>query len=43
MTDEDKELRDKYFARIKELQEADRAYDAETFRWIGEDIGRIWD
>ena len=43
MTDEDKELRDKYFNRVRELAEADEAYDIETFRWIGEDIRRLWD
>lgn len=43
MTDEDRELRDKYFTRIKEIGEADATYNAETFRWIGEDIGHLWD
>ena len=42
-TPEDKELHKKYWEREKELDEVDRAYDIETFRWIGEDIRRIWD
>lgn len=43
MTDEDKELRDKYFERAKELAEVDNQYTIETFKWIGEDLGRLWD
>ena len=43
MSDEDKELRTKYFNRMKELEDVDCAYDVETFRWVGEDIRRIWD
>lgn len=42
-TPESKELSKKYFDRMKEIDDADRAYDIETFRWIGEDIRRIWD
>ena len=42
-TPEFEELRDKYFAREKELAEVDRQYAIETFKWIGEDLGRLWD
>ena len=43
MTPEDIELRDKYFKRVRELWDTDAKYDEETFRWLGEDIRRIWD
>ena len=43
MTPEDIELRDKYFKRVRELWDTDAEYDEETFRWLGEDIRRIWD
>ena len=43
LTPEEEEYRKKYFMRMDELLDADRAYDIDTFRWIGEDIRRLWD
>lgn len=40
---EAKELREKYYAREKEIREADQAYIEETYKWIGQDLGRFWD
>lgn len=42
-TPEEKELNKKYWAREEEIRKADEAYNIETYRWIGEDIGRLWD
>ena len=43
LTPEEEELRKKYFDRAKELANVDHEYNKETYRWIGEDIGRLWD
>ena len=43
LTPEEEEIRKKYFERAEEIRNADEAYDIETFRWIGEDIRRLWD
>lgn len=42
-TPEEQELRDNYFRRCKEIEEADQKYREDTYRWIGEDLGRMWD
>jgi len=43
LTPEEEEIRTKYFAREKEILDADIAYDIETFKWLAEDIRRMWD
>lgn len=43
MTDEDKELRDKYYKRQEELQKVDKRYAREVFGYFGENLGRWWD
>jgi len=42
-TPEEEEIRKKYWAREEEIRNADREYNAETYKWIGEDIDRLWD
>lgn len=42
LTPEEDEIRKKYFEREKEIHDADVAYDIETFKWLAEDIRRIW-
>lgn len=42
-TPEEKEIRKKYWEREEEIRKADREYNIETYRWIGEDIDRFWD
>ena len=42
-TEEFKALRDKYFAREREIQKTDQEYIEQTYKWIGEDLGRLWD
>ena len=42
-TPEEQKLRDNYFRRCKEIEEADQKYREDTYRWIGEDLGRMWD
>lgn len=37
------ELRDKYFAREKELRKVDQEYIEETYKWLVEDLQRLWD
>lgn len=43
LTPEEEEIRKKYFEREKEIHDADVAYDIETFKWLAEDIRRMWD
>lgn len=43
LTEEQAEIRKKYWEREKEIRAADDAYNIETYKWIGEDIGRFWD
>lgn len=43
LTPEEEELRQKYFAREREIHDADIAYDIETYKWLAEDLRRIWD
>lgn len=37
------ELRYKYFAREKELRKVDQEYIEETYKWLAEDLQRLWD
>ena len=43
LTPEQEEIRKKYWEREREIRDADNAYNVETYKWIGEDIGRLWD
>jgi hypothetical protein len=43
LTPEEEELRQKYFAREREIHDADIAYDIETYKWLAEDLRRMWD
>ena len=43
LTDEDKKLRDKYFARCKELAEVEARYAREVFAKFGENLNIFWD
>ena len=42
-TPEYQELRNKYWEREKEIRAADQKYIEETYKWIGEDLQRLWD
>jgi len=43
LTEEEKELRDKYFARENEIHLADELYNIETFKFLSEDLPHLWD
>ena len=43
LTPEEEVLRQKYFHREREIATADIAYDIETYKWLAEDLRRIWD
>ena len=36
-------LRDKYFAREKEIAKVDQEYIEDTYKWLAEDLSRMWD
>ena len=42
-TPEFRELRDKYFAREKEIAKVDQEYIENTYKWLAEDLQRFWD
>ena len=42
-TPEEETLLDNYFKRQEEISKADQEYIEQTYRWIGEDLGRLWD
>ena len=42
-TPEEETLRDNYFRRCEEIAKADQEYREDTFRWIGEDLPKLWD
>ena len=42
-TPEYRELREKYWAREKELAETDKQYIEEVYRFLGANLGRYWD
>ena len=42
-TEEEKELRDKYFARENEIHLADELYNIETWHFLSEDLEKFWD
>lgn len=42
-TPEEEELKNNYFRRVDEIAKADQKYREDTFRWIGEDLARMWD
>lgn len=39
----EKELIDKYLTREKEINDADQEYNETTWKWLGEDLGNLWD
>lgn len=43
LSPEEEEIRKKYWAREKEIRNADQAYIEKTFLWLGEDLGHYWD
>ena len=43
LNNEQEEIRKKYWEREKEIRDADDAYNKETWRWLGEDLGHFWD
>jgi len=42
-TPEEEDIRKRYWAREEEIRKADEEYNKETFRWLGEDLPRLWD
>jgi hypothetical protein len=42
LTPEEEDIRKRYFAREKEIHDADQAYIEDTYRFVGEDLTRIW-
>jgi len=42
-SEEQEEIRKKYWEREKEIRDADQAYIKETYKWLAEDLGRFWD
>lgn len=43
LTPEEEDIRKRYWEREKEIRAADEAYNAETWRWLGEDLKNFWD
>ena len=43
LTPEEEEIRKKYWAREKEIRDADQTYIEETYKWLAEDLGHMWD
>jgi len=43
LTPEEEEIRKKYWAREEEIRKADEEYNIETYRWLAEDLGHMWD
>lgn len=43
LTPEEEEIRKKYWEREKEIRNADEQYNIETYRWLAEDLSRLWD
>lgn len=43
LSEEQEEIRKKYWAREKEIRDADQAYNEETYKWLAEDLGHFWD
>lgn len=43
LSDEQEKVRKKYWAREKEIRDADQAYNEETYKWLAEDLGHFWD
>jgi hypothetical protein len=42
LTPEEEDIRKRYFAREKEIHDADQAYIKDTYRFLGEDLTKIW-
>ena len=42
-TPKEEELHKKYWAREEEIRDADDAYNKETYKWLAEDLGHLWD
>ena len=43
LTPEEEEIRKKYWAREKEIRDADHEYNKATYKWLAEDLGHFWD
>lgn len=43
LSEEQEEIRKKYWEREKEIRDADQAYIEETYKWLAEDLGHLWD
>ena len=43
LSEEQEEIRKKYWEREKEIRDADQAYIEETYKWLAEDLGHFWD
>lgn len=43
LTEEEEEIRKKYFERAQEIAAADQSYIETTYRWLAEDLGHMWD
>ena len=43
LSEEQEEVRKKYWAREKEIRDADLQYNIETYRWLAENLGHMWD
>ena len=43
LSEEQEEIRKKYWEREKEIRNADQAYIEETYKWVAEDLPYFWD
>lgn len=43
LTPAEEQIRKKYWEREKEIRDADYQYNLETYRWLAEDLGHLWD
>lgn len=43
LSEKQEEIRKKYWTREKEIRNADQAYIEETYKWLAEDLGHMWD
>ena len=43
LTPAEEQIRKKYWEREKEIRDADYQYNLETYRWLAEDLGYLWD
>ena len=43
LSEEQEEIRKKYWEREEEIRNADQAYIKETYKWLAEDLSHLWD